>query len=234
LAAVNVGSPGFRFAIMLVAASLLGPIALAAAGSQDYQSVIESVTPTVPGITAHVRESDDFIVLRDRGGHEVTVYGYEHEPYARILANRTVQVNQRSPATYLNTSFSPTGPVPAKANPKAPPQWKTQSHDGSFAWFDHRTHYLSAGVPPQVKDASRKTKVFGYAVPLRIDGRMGAIHGTLFWVGSPGPSTSRIAIAIVIFLLACAALALVTRRRRRDSKSGGGARHEPEPAKEAW
>lgn len=225
-----------RCVIVLVAASLAVPVALAAASSQDYQSVIEGVTPNVQGVTAHVRESDDFIVLRDRSGHEVTVYGYEHEPYARILRNGTVQVNQRSPATYLDTSFSPTGPVPPKADPKARPQWKTQSHNGSFAWFDHRTHYLSAGVPPQVKDASRKTKVFGYQVPLRIDGRKGAIHGTLFWVGSPGPSKSRIAIAGVVFLFGCAALALVTRRRRRDSKGGGGQSHEPdpEPAKEAW
>jgi len=219
---------------MVAASSLAGPVAPATAGRQDYQSVIEGVTPSVPAIAAHVRESDDFIVLRDRGGHEVTVYGYEGEPYARILGNRTVQVNQRSPATYLDTGFSPTGPVPAKADPGAPPQWKTQSHDGRFAWFDHRTHYLSAGVPPQVSDAGRKTKVFDYEVPLRIDGREGAIHGTLFWIGSPGPSKSRIVIAGVVFLLACAALALVTRRRRRDGKGGGASGQEPEPAKEAW
>jgi hypothetical protein len=221
-------------AVVVAASSAAGPVALAAAGSQDYQSVVEGVTPSVPGVAAHVRESDDFIVLRDRGGHEVTVYGYEHEPYARILDNGTVQVNQRSPATYLDTSISPTGPVPAKANPKAPPQWKTQNHNGSFAWFDHRTHYLSAGVPPQVKDASRKTKVFGYQVPLRVDGRAGAIHGTLFWIGSPGPSKSRIVIAGIVFLLACAALVLVTRRRRRESKGGGAPGREREPAKEAW
>jgi hypothetical protein len=224
---------GWTIALTMVLLAA-GPLGLALAGSQDYRSVIEKVTPSTPGITAHVRESDNFIVLRDRGGHEVTVYGYEHEPYARILSDGTVQVNQRSPATYLDTSFSPTGPVPAKADPKAPPQWKTQSHGGSFAWFDHRTHYLSAGVPPQVKDASRKTKVFGYAVPLRIDGRKGAIDGTLFWVGNAGPSKSRIAIAGLVFLLACAALALVTRRRRRDSKGGGDPGHDPEPAKEAW
>ncbi len=225
---------GWRIA--LVAALLTTvPAAPAGAGLGDYRSAIEGVAPSVPGVTAHVRASDDFIVLRDRGGHEVTVYGYEHEPYVRILGNRTVQVNQRSPATYLNTSFSPTGPVPAKANPRAPPRWKTQGHSGSFAWFDHRTHYLSAGVPPQVKDASRETKVFDYRVPLRIDGRRGAIDGALFWLGSPGgPSTSRALLAGLVFLLGCAALVLVTRRRRRGGGDGGAPGAEPEPAREAW
>jgi hypothetical protein len=109
----------------------------------------------------------------------------------------------------------------------------TRSHDGSFAWFDHRTHYLSAGVPPQVEDASRKTRVFGYRIPLRIDGRRAAIDGTLFWVGAPaGPSKSRIVVAGVVFLLGCAALVLVTRRRRRGGRDGGAAGGEP--AKEAW
>jgi hypothetical protein len=222
--------------VALAAAMLAaGPKAPALASLQSYRSVIERVTPSTSAISARVRESDDFIVLRDRGGHEVTVYGYEGEPYARILGNRTVQVNQRSPATYLDTSFSPTGPVPAKANPKAPPQWKAQSHDGSFAWFDHRTHYLSAGVPPQVKDASRKTKVFDYEVPLRIDGHRGAIHGTLFWAGSaPGPSKLRIAIAGLVVLFAGGALVLVTRHRRRGGKGGGPSAHGRESVAEAW
>ncbi|HEY2335726.1 MAG TPA: hypothetical protein VGH58_12065 [Solirubrobacterales bacterium] len=226
----------FGWAVALAAAMLAaGPNALALAGLQSYRSTIERVTPRTPGISAQVRESDDFIVLSDRGGHEATVYGYEGEPYARILDNGTVQVNRRSPAAYLDTGFSPTGPVPAKADPKAPPQWRTRSHDGSFAWFDHRTHYLSAGVPPQVTDASRKTKVFDYEVPLRIDGHRGAIHGTLFWAGSaPGPSKLRIAIAGLVVLFAGGALVLVTRHRRRGGKGGGPSAREREPAAEAW
>lgn len=225
-------------AIALAAALLaLSAPASAPAGNPDYRSVIDSVTPRVPGVSFDVLEYDSYIELRDRSGHEVVVYGYEHEPYARILRDGTVQVNQRSPATYLDTSFFPTAPVPAKANPKAPPEWKTQSHDGTFVWHDHRMHYLTTGVPPQVKDASRKTKIFDYEIPLRIDGRRGAIHGTLFWVGSPAASKLPIVIASVVILLGAAALVLTTRRRRRGDEGGdGGAPDDSreEPAAEAW
>jgi hypothetical protein len=222
-------------AVALATALLpVGPTTLALAVNSNYLSVIERVTPGVPGISARVRESDDFIELRDRGGQEVTIYGYEREPYARILRNRTVQVNQRSPATYLDTGFSPTGSVPAKADPKAPPEWKTESHDGTFAWFDHRTHYLAAGVPVQVKDASHKTKVFDYEVPLRIDGRKGAIDGTLFWVGGAGASEPPILIVgIVVVLVGLVALALVMRRRRGGGGRGGSDRERRLTA-EVW
>lgn len=224
-------------AIALIAALLSAavPVTSALAGRESYSSVIEKVTPSVPGLGARVRQGDDFIELRNDSGREVTIYGYEGEPYARILGNGTVQVNQRSPATYLNTGFSPTGPVPDKANPKAPPQWRTQSHTGSFAWFDHRTHYLSSGVPSQVQDPSRKTKVFDYEVPLRVDGRKGAIEGTLFWVGSPsGASKLPIVLGLVVILLGCAAVALVVRRRMAGGKDGDASAGDQKPPAEAW
>jgi hypothetical protein len=225
-----------RLAIALAATVLAASLpASAQAGNPNYRSVIERVTPDVPGVEFDVLEFDSYVELRDRSGHEVTIYGYEGEPYARILRDGTVQVNQRSPAAYLNTSFFPTAPVPAKANPKAPPEWKTQSHDGTFVWHDHRMHYLTAGVPPQVKDASRKTKIFDYEIPLRIDGRKGAIHGTLFWVGSPTASKLPIIVGSVVVLLGAAALLLVTRRRRRDDRGDGdGDDRRREPAAEAW
>lgn len=204
----------------------------ALAGNPDYRSIIESVTPDVPGITIHVLEYDSFFELRDRSGHEVIVYGYEDEPYARILKDGTVQVNQRSPATYLNTSFFATAPVPAKADAKAPPEWKTQSKNGTFVWHDHRMHYMSPTVPPNVKDTSRKTKVFDYEIPLSIDHQKGAIHGTLFWVGSPSASKLPIIIGSIVVLLGAVALVLFGRRRR--GGGDGGTATENEPATEAW
>jgi hypothetical protein len=221
---------------LLATLLLAGPAPVALAGNPNYRSVIERVTPDVPGVSFHVLEYDSFFELRDRSGHEVIVYGYEGEPYARVLKDGTVQVNQRSPATYLNTSFFATAKVPAIADAKAPPEWKTQSHSGTFVWHDHRMHYQSAAVPVQVKDTSRKTKVFDYEIPLRIDGRKGAIHGTLFWVGSPSASKLPIVIGSVVVLLGGAALVLGARRRRGGGDGGdSGARSsEREPAAEAW
>ena len=111
--------------------------------------------------------------LLDQHGHEVTIYGYDGEPYARILKDGTVQVNQRSPALYLNENRFAEVTVPPYADPQASPVWKTFDHSGTFLWHDHRMHYMSPATPPQVTDKSRKTKIFDYEIPLRIDGRKG-------------------------------------------------------------
>ena len=64
--------------------------------------MIDQVTPSVPGVEVEVRNYDASSSWSQRRQHEVLIYGYEGEPYARMLADGTVQVNQRSPATYLN------------------------------------------------------------------------------------------------------------------------------------
>lgn len=206
--------------------------ALAHEGNPDYRSVIDRVTPHVPGVSFEVLSYDSYFQLLDQHGHEVTIYGYENEPYARVLKDGTVQVNEHSPALYLNDTRFPTEQVPPIANAKAPPKWKTVDDSGTFLWHDHRMHYQSTSTPPQVTDTSRKTKIFDYTIPLRIDGRKGAIDGTLYWVGSPNASKLPFILAGIVILLGGGALVLIVRRRRGDEDDDpepGG-----EPAKEAW
>jgi hypothetical protein len=221
-------------ALAVIAALLVlipAPSALAhAGGNPNYRSVIDRVTPNVPGVSFEVLAYDAYFELRDQHGHEVVIYGYEGEPYARVLKDGTVQVNERSPAYYLNDTRYPTAEVPAIANPKAPPRWKTVGSDGTFLWHDHRMHYGSTAIPPQVTDQHRKTKVYDYEIPLRIDGRKGAIDGTLYWVGSPNPSKLPFIIGAVALLVVGGSLVLFIRRRR-----GPGDESKDEPAKkEAW
>jgi hypothetical protein len=201
-------------------AAQLAAVPAALAGNPDYRSVIERVTPPVPGVSFRVLEYDSFIELRDRG-HLVVIGGYNGEPYARVLPDGRVQVNRRAPATYLNVSFFATAKVPAIANPAAPPLWKTESSAGVFVWHDHRMHYMSASTPPQVTDTQRRTKIFDYRIPLRIDGRAGAIDGTLFWVGSPSASRLPLILASAVVVLAALGLILRARsRRHRDDEPG--------------
>ncbi|HEY5053073.1 MAG TPA: hypothetical protein VII45_06650 [Solirubrobacterales bacterium] len=219
----------------LLAASVLltaAPGALAHAGNPDYRSVIDKVTPNVPNVTFQVLSYDSYFQLLDQHGHEVTIYGYENEPYARILRDGTVQVNQRSPATYLNDSRFATAQVPPIADPTAPPRWKTVDDSGTFIWHDHRMHYQSTATPPQVTDKGRKTKIFDYKVPIKVDNRKGAIDGTLFWVGSPAASKTPFIFAGIVIVLAGGALVLLSRRRRRDDDDREV--EEDGPTKEAW
>jgi hypothetical protein len=215
--------------------------ALAHEGNPDYRSVIDRVTPKVPGVSFEVLSYDSYMQLLDQHGHEVVIDGYEGEPYARVLKGGTVQVNEHSPALYLNDTRFPTSQVPPIANPKAPPKWKTVDDSGTFLWHDHRMHYGSTATPPQVTDTSRKAKIFDYTIPLRIDGKKGAIDGTLFWVGSPKASKLPFILAGIVIVLGGGGLVLLARRRRDrdegdgdDAEDGRRPERDDEPAKEAW
>lgn len=202
--------------------------ALGHEGNSNFRSEIESVHPDVPGIGFEVLNYDADIELTAEEGHEVLVYGYEDEPYARILRDGTVQKNRRSPSTYLNADRYAEAPVPKIADPDAPPVWETVDESGTLRWHDHRSHYMAKGTPPQVEDESVRTKVFDYEIPLRIDGRKGAIEGTLFWVGPADTSKAPFLIAGAAIVLLGGAAVLIARRRRRDEDDQG------RPIKEAW
>jgi MYXO-CTERM domain-containing protein len=152
----------------------------------------------------------------------VTVQGYNGEPYARVLGNGTVELNQRSPAYYLNDDRYADVKVPASADPKAPPQWKVIDRTGSVQWHDHRMHWMSQSLPPQVKDKSKRTKVFDYSIPLQIGNQPGAIKGTLVW--QPEQSSAPVGMFIGLGVLALLAVGGVVFARRRRERA---------PAKEA-
>ena len=208
---------------------LLASPALGHGGNANFRSEIDAVRPDVPSVSFEVLGYDADMELVDRGGHEVVIYGYEGEPFARILRDGTVQENQRSPATYLNADRYAEAPVPESADPEAPPVWKTVDDSGTLRWHDHRMHYMAKGTPPQVKDEGKRTEVFDYEIPLRIDGKSGAIEGTLFWVGPADTSKTPFLIVGALIVLAGGAAVLIA-RRRRGSKDGDDDR----PAKEAW
>lgn len=196
-------------------------------GNPDYRSEIDSVRPNVPGVSFEVLNYDADMELVAREGNEVTIYGYEGEPFARILRDGTVQKNERSPSTYLNTDRYAEAPVPDSANPEAPPVWETVDRSGTLRWHDHRMHYMGTGTPPQVTDESKRTEVFGYEIPIRIDGEKGAIDGTLYWVGPADTSKTPFLIAGLAIVLLGGAAVLIARRRRGD---GDG----DDVPKEAW
>jgi LPXTG-motif cell wall-anchored protein len=94
------------------------------------------------------------------------------------------------------------------------------------------THYGAESVPPQVKDTSRKTKVFDYEIPIRVDGKKGSIDGTLYWVGQANTSKLPFIVVGLLVLLGGGAAVLFARRRRdRDDDRSSG---DEAPSKEAW
>jgi hypothetical protein len=190
----------------------------------NFRSFITAVSPNTPGLSIEVLEFADRLLLRNHTGRTVTVYGYSGEPYARVLANGTAEQNVRSPAVYLNTNFYAQVTVPPSADASAPPKWVVVDRTGSFEWHDHRIHWMSPVTPPQVKDKSRRTKIFDWSVPIAVGSQMGAVNGELLWVpeNSKAPAGAIIAL-VVIVSLAIAFVIVVRRRRARAAASPPGA-----------
>jgi len=193
--------------------------------SYQYRSEITSVSPRVKGLEIEVLQFADRLLLRNHTGRTVTIYGYEGEPYARVLANGTAEQNSRSPATYLNTSFYADVTVPPSASASAPPHWVVIDRTGQFEWHDHRIHWMSPIPPAKVRNQSRRTLIFDWSVPIAVGAQKGAIAGQLYWT----PENSKASTAVIVLGIAIVVLGLLfvlfVRRRRRaqDAASHAGA-----------
>jgi hypothetical protein len=151
-----------------------GPAAADPARPGNVRSEVTAITPATEGITAEVVGGDSFLRVRAEPGRQVVVIGYENEPYLRIGPDGTVEVNDRSPARWLNEDRLAAVDLPAEADPQAPPTWRTIGHDGEAAWHDHRIHRMAPGRPdPPVQD---------WRVPLTVDGRPVTIEGRYAYV----------------------------------------------------
>lgn len=192
--------------LVLVLVLLVLPAAPAAAhksSSHDFESIPEEIVPQAlgAGITFEMLDYDSQIRLRNDGGREVVVKGYEGEPYARLDPGGAVYLNSRSPAFYLNQDRYARTPVDPSADPKAPPKWVRQATEGEFTWFDRRTHAMQTGVPPGIEDTAQPEAVRSYGIPMEVDGQPAELEGTLYWSGQ-----SEFPMGIVAGLLVATAL----------------------------
>ena len=204
----------------------------------NYRSNITRVAPSVPGLSLEVLEFADRLVLRNHTGKTVTVYGYQGEPFARVTADGTVQVNTHSPAYYLDQNFYGDVNVPSSASPTATPDWMVIDRTGELEWHDHRIHWMSPVLPPEVKDTGKRTKIFNWQVPIQVGAKPGTVDGQLVWVPEEGSKTPTGAIvALVAVVLAWLAFVFVVRRKRRragGSPDQGTSDTSERSAQEAW
>ena len=191
--------------------------------SYEYRSNITAVAPNVGGLSVEVLEFADRLLLRNHTGKTVTIYGYEGEPYARVLANGTAEQNVRAPATYLNTNFYAQVTVPPIASSSAAPKWEVVDRTGQFEWHDPRIHWMSPIPPARVKNKGTRTLIFNWKVPIEVGNTKGAIAGQLFWT----PENSKAPLAAIILGVAIVVggvlfVVFVRRRRAHATGAGGG------------
>ncbi len=167
----------------------------------NYRSRIVEIAPTVPGLSARIIDLGNKIEVTNRSSTEITVLGYESEPYLRIGPNGVFE-NLHSQATYINrTRLGSTVPAGVDVAPTATPEWKKISSGNSARWHDHRIHWMSPQPPPPVAQSPGS---FFHLSQLNIvldrNGERVVIAVALDWV--PGPSgLPWVPVVVVLFVV---------------------------------
>jgi hypothetical protein len=183
-------------------------VALAdAAGPTDFESTVVSVTPPTDTVDVRVVGGDSFVQLTAAPGTEVLIEGYQQEPYLRFRTDGVVEENQRAPTTYLNTSRFGGGDVPSGADPALPPDWEQVGTGGTFAWHDHRAHWMDPDPPA---GATPGAVILDSSLAMTVDGVPVEVAFAVTWL--PAPSRLPLAVGAAIGG-ALVLLALVWRRR---------------------
>lgn len=158
-----------RFLLIFAALTVLAPPAMAAAdapGPTDYQSSIVSIDPPTPTIHPSVVGGDSFLLLRVDRGTIVEVSGYQGEEFLRYEADGDVFENRAS-ATYAASKSRYDGSLPEGFDTDAPADWRRVSTDGTYAWHDHRIHWMTDVRPPGKRPGD---VVLRSQLPMVVDG----------------------------------------------------------------
>jgi hypothetical protein len=191
--------------LLLVTATPAGAHGLGGLTPTNYETQLQRVSPTVPGVEIEVVDLGTKVQLTNHTAHDVVVLGYDGEPYLRV-GPRGVYENVRSPATYFNRSITITGAPPKQADAKATPVWRRVSGGDTARWHDHRAHFMGKSDPPTVaRDPGRRRVVDNFEIPMRTNGTSVTVHGQIIYVPPPSPwpwVIGGVALAGVVFALA--------------------------------
>jgi len=211
--AITVRAGALTLLVLIGLQAGVGPALADPAVPTHYRSTVTEVVGADGepiDLDVEVLGGDTYLVVEVPGGTELAVPGYDGEPYIRVHADGEVEVNQRSPARWLNDARYGSADVdmPPHADVDAPPDWEPVAHDGVYAWHDHRIHFMSPALPSQVDPRSDEVQeIWDWEVPITVDGEEAVIVGELVWV--PGTGLALPALALVVAI----ALGVVLARR---------------------
>ena len=200
---------------LLMLVTLAAPMRATAHGGDNgplatnYRSEISD--PGADGLTWSARGGDGLVELNNDTGQEVVVFGYQAEPYLWFVPGDGVYRNTSSPATYLNEDRYGDVDMPAGTSASAAPDWEQVTAGNTYAWHDHRAHWMSRIDPPVVAaDRSSEHLVLDFEIPLQVGADDAAAAGDLRWLPDVAWWPPVVALTTIASVLV-AAVALATR-----------------------
>jgi hypothetical protein len=191
--------------VVLASAAPAGAHGLGGLKPTNYETVLQRVSPRVPGLELRIVDLGTKVELTNSGRTDVVVLGYDGEPYLRVGSNGVFE-NRRSPATYLNRSTTITAKPPPRADSTAPPEWRRVSGGATARWHDHRAHFMGADDPPEVARAPDVRHVVdNFRIPMRVGDETVVARGQIVYVPPPSPwpwVIGAVLLAVLVFLLA--------------------------------
>ena len=167
------------------------PAAADGAGPTRYESVIDDVEPDLDDVEVSIVGGDAFLQVVADDGTEVSIGGYDGEPYLRIDEDGSVWENRRSPSVYLNaTRDGGDGRFPQGVSSGAEPDWEQIGDGGIVAWHDHRIHWMLDEDPTVGTDGVAQV----WELPMDVDGTEVMVTGRLLLKGSVFPWAAVVAL----------------------------------------
>ncbi len=205
---------GTAFGVLMPSGSVFAD----APGPTDYRSEITSISsadgqplPEVFEVT--VEGHDSFLLLTIDRGSTAAVAGYEGEPDLRFDADDSVYENRLSFSTVYNRDRFGSVERPDYIDHSAAPEWILVDDDGSFAWHDHRIHYMDPRPPIGAEPGDI---IIDTSVPITVDGVPVDITVASTLLASPSPLP-----ALVISVMAAAGVAVVILRTASTRRTAG-------------
>lgn len=173
-----------------------------AAGPTEFRTAIVSILPAAATVELTIEGGDAFVRIVVEPGTDVTVLGYDGEPYIRVDADGDVYENRRSAATYLNDQRYGTDDVPATVDPAATPEWARVGGGGEWAWHDHRAHWMASEPPVNMSPGDSFPPA---TIELVVDGEPVVVTVVTTLVADPSPWPTIAGVGLGAALAALAA-----------------------------